>query len=220
MQHKILVQASSFQNLHVEDCEAQGVDPESAYVCRTIDIPDDEDMPDDFLQAAKFAEEAEDGQQVAFDLTRVQPILGSYRHLAMTFPNGEIKVIRYLVGLRRLYYWLTLTNVPGKGGGSSNLGPFPMPGETVLEQCYFEHPPGQLIGLPTEKERNHLHDLVLTAPISVVRKALEALRPRVESGDVVVIDVDPSQMRGEFMVNDGQHRHATTPRREENDHDI
>src|SRR5258708_5379303 len=26
----------------------------------------------------------------------------------------------------RLYYWMTLTNVPGKGGGgSSNLGPFP-----------------------------------------------------------------------------------------------
>lgn len=211
MQIKTLVQVSSFQSLHIEACEAQGVDPESAYVCRTIDIPDDEEMPEAFLQAANFAEGAGDGMKIAFDLTRVQPILGSDRHITMTLPTGERKVIRFLVGLRRLYYWLTLTNVKGKGGGSSNLGPLSMPKETVLEQCFFEDTPGQLIGLPTEGERNRLHDLVLTAPIPVVRKALDALRPRVECGDVVVIDVNPSQMADENTVSDGQYGHGSTP---------
>ncbi len=215
MQNKILVQASSFQNLHIEACEAQGIDPESAYVCRIIDIPDDTDVPTDLREAVTFAEEAEDDRKFAFDLSRVQPILGSNPHITMTFPNGESKVIRYLVGLHCLYYWLTLTNEHGRGGGSSSLGPLPMPRETVLEQCFFEHTPGQLIGLLTEVERDRLHKLVLKAPITVVRKALEDLRLRVESGDVVVIDVDLSQIRGEVTVNDGQHRHGKLSRRQQ-----
>ena len=95
--------------------------------------------------------------------------------------------------MNKLLYWCTLGNHPKMGGFSQNLGFLPFSAEDVVGCCYFEYKPEHLIGLPTAKEWDQLHVLILKAPIPVVEQALADLRPRVVSGEVVVIDVDAQE---------------------------
>ncbi|MGL4421743.1 MAG: hypothetical protein ACRCZF_13835 [Gemmataceae bacterium] len=87
-------------------------------------------------------------------------------------------------------YWCTLGNHPQRGGFSQNLGFLPIAAEDVVECCYFEFKPKQLLGFPTAQERDRMQHTALNAPIPKLKQALEDLRPRVLSGEVIVIDLD------------------------------
>jgi len=80
----------------------------------------------------------------------------------------------------RKYYWLTLVN-SAKGGGSANLGPFPMTKDEVLDSCYFDVQPFQLVGFSTGKERDEMQQFLVTAPIPDIEAKWEALRPKLYS---------------------------------------
>lgn len=59
-QYKVFVQASSFQRIHVEQCEHQDVHPSCAFVAKTITFSDDTEPPADLLQAAEWAADAQE----------------------------------------------------------------------------------------------------------------------------------------------------------------
>jgi hypothetical protein len=99
MQFKILVQADSFQTLHREGLRRQGYDPAEAFVCLAVDFPTDagKEPPDDLLQAARFARDAQLG-----DTLIVHSRTGGGRRSVVksfhgTF-DGKPRVLRYLVG--------------------------------------------------------------------------------------------------------------------------
>ena len=99
------------------------------------------------------------------------------------------------------YYWLTLVN-SAKGGGSANLGPFPMTKDEVLDSCYFDVQPFQIVGFSTAKERIEIHKFLLTAPIPDIEAKWEALRPKYDRAEMAVITLGRSRSE----VKDGWHR--------------
>jgi hypothetical protein len=103
MKMKIFVQVSSFQRLHIEQCEHQGVHPDSAFVCQTFEFPDDLVPPDDLLQAHRYADDAYDGEKMAVDLDQLarhhrRIVLGSNPALTFTV-LGKKHIVRYLVAI-------------------------------------------------------------------------------------------------------------------------
>ena len=94
---KLFVHADYFGEPCREKFRAEKLDPDHGYICAIITFPDEsKEPPDNLLQAARFAQEANEGEARWVDLARSEengriPIVDSF----VTF--GEKKV-RFLVG--------------------------------------------------------------------------------------------------------------------------
>jgi hypothetical protein len=167
-QYKVFIQASSFQRIHVEQCEHQGVHPSCAFVAKTITFPDETDPPEALLRAAEFAADVSEGEKMAVDL-KVSGAKGRAVILASgdcTF-NGKATRIRYLVGFSKpeKWWWLAIN-------GASVAAAF---GELTDPVVYPT--PEQLIGYPTRKEQLRYQKYLLEAPIEDVTKYMKETVP-------------------------------------------
>jgi hypothetical protein len=167
-EYRVFVQASSFQKVHIEQCEHQGVHPSCAFVAKTITFPDDTEPPADLLRAAEWAADAQENEKMAVDL---KASAAKGRAVIMgagycTF-NGERKSIRYLVGYTepKKWWWLAIN-------GASVAACF-----VELTDPVVCPTPEQLIGYPTRESQLHFQQFLLEAPMGEVKKYMKETVP-------------------------------------------
>lgn len=167
-QYKVFVQASSFQSIHIEQCEHQGVHPSCAFVAKTITFSDDTEPPADLLQAAEWAADTQENEKMAVDL-KVSAAKG--RAVIMgagdcTF-NGERRRIRYLVGYTtpQKWWWLALNGASVAAACDELTDPVVYP------------TPEQLIGYPTRDSQLQYQRFLLEAPIEDVNNYMKETVP-------------------------------------------
>lgn len=165
---RVFVQASSFQRIHIEQCEHQGVHPSCAFVAKTITLPDDTEPPAILLRAVEFAADVKENEKMAVDL-KASGEMGRSVILAAaqcTF-KGEEKRIRYLVGYTKSqqWWWLAINEASVAASPDALTDPVVYP------------TPQQLIGYPTRERQLIFQRMLVNAPIDELNKYLKETVP-------------------------------------------
>lgn len=166
--YRVFVQVSSFQSLHIEQCEHQGIHPSNAFVAKTIQFPDNLEPPDELVQAARWAADAKENEKMAVDL-KVSGALGRAVILgtAVCTLNNDRRKVRYLVGYtdQKKWWWLAVNQASVAASATELTDPVVYP------------TPQQLIGYPTRESQLTQQRFLLDAPINDVKEYMTVTVP-------------------------------------------